>query len=157
MDAGMRFRVNAPQVVHQTLDGEVVLIQLASGIYYSLRGAAAEVFGRLERGDSLGDVVAGTVAHREGGPAGVEAAIRRFAEELAAEGLIVAVEDEGGALGPVPSDREPAALTLGPLGPLGPLTIERYDDLRDLVLLDPIHEVAESAGWPRRAGDATRP
>src|SRR5438270_869701 len=32
-----RFRVNSPNVIHETIEGEVILIDLKTGTYYSLR------------------------------------------------------------------------------------------------------------------------
>jgi hypothetical protein len=28
---------------------------------------------------------------------------------------------------------------------------ERYDDMADLILLDPVHEIDQEEGWPKRA------
>ena len=36
----------------------------------------------------------------------------------------------------------------------GKPTIDSYGDLQDLLLLDPIHEIAPEAGWPKRREEA---
>ena len=30
---------------------------------------------------------------------------------------------------------------------------EKYDDMADLILLDPVHEIDQEEGWPKRAPD----
>ena len=45
----------------------------------------------------------------------------------------------------VPASAEPPLLAGGPLEAA---RIERYDDLRDLLTLDPIHEIDAATGWP---------
>jgi hypothetical protein len=38
-------------------------------------------------------------------------------------------------------------------GAAGPFTVEMFDDLADLILTDPIHDVDQNAGWPHRPQD----
>jgi hypothetical protein len=61
-----------------------------------------------------------------------------------------------------PSIRAVDAAPLGELGSLAmaltgvrEILLESFDDMRDLVVADPIHEVEEEAGWPvRKAAQA---
>ena len=41
--AGTHVTVN-PQVLHESIDGEVIAIDLATGNYYSLRGSGADIW-----------------------------------------------------------------------------------------------------------------
>ena len=34
-----------------------------------------------------------------------------------------------------------------------PPTLKKYDDMADLLLVDPIHDVAAETGWPERRPD----
>ena len=111
-----RFEIEGPPVIHQTLDGEVIIVNLDTGTYYRLEGAAAEVWTALEEGAPV-----------EPGP---------FLRRLADERLIRLVEGE------LPEAAGEAAPGF-----------EKYTDMHELLLLDPIHEVDER-GWPNRAGDA---
>ena len=45
-----RFRVNSPRVMHETIEGEVIVIDLTTGSYYSLRDASAEIWREIEAG-----------------------------------------------------------------------------------------------------------
>ena len=46
-----RVRVNGPDVMHETIDGEVIVINLTSGNYYSVRGVGADIWSRDCRRD----------------------------------------------------------------------------------------------------------
>jgi hypothetical protein len=40
--------------------------------------------------------------------------------------------------------------------PFEPPILERFDDMQELLLLDPVHEVSDEEGWPARS-EATPP
>jgi hypothetical protein len=73
----------------------------------------------------------------------VAAAVSSFLAELTADQLI-APSDEG----PVASipDPPPAAEQ----SPFAPPKLERYTDMQEIILLDPVHKV-DSQGWPHPA------
>lgn len=116
------YRIRTPQVVHETVDDEVVAIDFDTGRYYSLRGPAAAVWTALGDDSRAADDVA---TNPYGGPAAVAA----FLDQLVDEGLIERT-------GPSSEATDP-----------GPLVFERYSDMEELILLDPVHDVSE-AGWP---------
>ncbi len=41
----MRYTIDNAEVAHQTLDGEVIVIDFVKGLYFSMRGSAA-IYGR---------------------------------------------------------------------------------------------------------------
>ena len=124
------YRIRAPQVVHETVDGEVVAIDFATGSYFSLRGPAEAAWSALRGDEAQGvDAVAAAVAERyadeaDPGPVGA------FLDQLVDEGLL---ERTGDA----------SANGHG----TGGLTFEKFTDMEELILLDPVHDVSE-AGWP---------
>ena len=123
----MRFEVNKPDVVDESVDGEALIVHLGTGAYYSARGDGDVAWQLLSLGATSEEI-----ATLSGGDA---AAIAAFASELLEEGLIRA------------RTREPEALpSLGAI--TGAPLLEKYTDMQELLLLDPIHDV-EEAGWPR--------
>lgn len=128
----MAYRINSPSVIHETIDDEVVIINLDKGHYYSLDGCGA----RIWKGVVGGAPVAAIVASFEGDGAAILDGVRALIAELEAEGLIVPGESDGGG----------TALD-GPALPFEAVTLQRYSDMEELLLLDPIHEVDEQ-GWP---------
>jgi hypothetical protein len=134
----MSWRPNAPAVVSETIDGEVIVIHLERGSYFSLRGSAAELWELVEKGcdpDAVAEALAGRYSASPSET--VVAAAERFLEELREEGLVVESSDAPAA---VPA-LEPATTEFSPP------QLEKYTDLEDLIMMDPIHEV-EPEGWP---------
>jgi hypothetical protein len=142
------FRINAPHIVHEIFeDHEAAIINLKSGNYYSLDPVGAFVWAHLERGASTGEIVEEILAHYDGESGDVTRELVRFLDALQAEELIVSQSEP--APGPEQERVKPAANGNGSKVPFTPPIVERYNDMQELLLLDPIHEVDET-GWPNR-------
>jgi hypothetical protein len=133
-----RFRVNSHDVVHETIDGEVIAIDLGRGSYYNLAGGAVPVWQLLARGATADQLVSAFTVD-ESDRAGVRESVEELLERLAAESLIVAEPVDAGANHAGP----PAEVGFEFEAP----RFEKYDDMQDFFLLDPIHEV-DASGWP---------
>lgn len=131
--------IDRESVSFDFLEGEVVAIHLGTGIYYSLRGAAATLWQALETPSEPAGIVAALSEAYDAAPGALEADVRAFLERLQMEQLIV----EKSSAGSVPQ----AALAIK--APYAPPVLERFSDLQDLLLLDPIHDVG-AEGWPHR-------
>jgi hypothetical protein len=135
----MYYRINTPQIVHETIDDETIIIDFESGTYYSVREVANQIWGWLQSGTHIDQIVAHTLDSYAGDRQEIESSVRLFISQLAQEALIV--ESEESAL--------PPALPRATAETFTPPVLERYTDMQDLLLLDPIHEVDEQ-GWPQR-------
>jgi hypothetical protein len=71
-------------------------------------------------------------------------ALAQFAIELLDHGLLAVEPDAAAQIRALVKSERPAERTL---------RLETYDDMADLLLLDPIHEVSEQ-GWPHRPAAA---
>ncbi|HZQ03846.1 MAG TPA: PqqD family protein [Gaiellaceae bacterium] len=142
-------RVNAPQVIHETIDGEVIIINLATGNYYSVKGAGADIWDVVQASPGAdAHEIAAAVARRFDNPLdAVEGEIGRFLEELRREELVAEVDQAV----PSTSVANGVAATDGARSFETPV-LEKYTDMQDLVLLDPVHEV-DAAGWPHARPD----
>jgi hypothetical protein len=137
-----RFDVKADRIIHETLDGEVVAIDLGSGTYYSMRGTAGAIWEAAAAGSTLDEITGRVAAAYDTGGGDVRRSIRGFLEHLESCGLIVRSEAGGApgdaaAPGPVPGSpryEEPH--------------LEVFTDMEDLILLDPVHDVDPEKGWP---------
>lgn len=134
-----RYEVCTPTIAHQCIGGEVVIVDLRSGYYYSLLGASAEVWMLLDSGAAISEI-ATVVAERYQLTADeVAPPVSQLVAELMQDGLIRAS-----------SAVFYSPISLPPLvtkAPFAKLELGRFTDMRDLILLDPIHEVDEG-GWP---------
>ncbi|SRR5579871_6857329 len=144
MDGQRRFRVNEPRVLCQQFDQEVAVVHLATGNYHSLSGIAGEAFLILgSAGASRDDVVAELLARYDVSREVIEQDLSVFLEELQSQRLIVPARD--GAPRVLKTTTEPAARAS-----YSAPKIETFNDLQELFLLDPVHDVDE-AGWPNAA------
>lgn len=148
--AGTHVTVN-PQVLHESIDGEVIAIDLATGNYYSLRGSGADIWQLLldTGGATPGELLRELETRYDDGIGDHEPSVTRFLAQLEQEGLVTADEPqhEPGAAVAIAERNGGSRLSFEPP------QLEKYTDMQDLVLLDPVHEVDQS-GWPRAAETA---
>ena len=145
------YRVNKPSVIEEVLDGEAVIVNLTTGSYYSTEQSGAMIWGLLGQGATVPDIVAHLRAHHTEVPNDVDTLVNRWLDFLESESLIV-----GEPLGEAPAtqSRTGAATEKGQTKtPFMEPKIEKYTDMADLLLLDPIHDVQET-GWPRASEDS---
>lgn len=134
MPGEARYEVNKPEVVDESVDGEVLIVHLGTGAYYSARGTGNLVWQMVASGATCESAAA--ALGNGAGPATALPAVEAFVEQLVDEDLIRPRT--------TPPRESPA--------PSAPLTfseplLEKFTDMQDLLLLDPIHDV-EDEGWP---------
>lgn len=131
--------IHAPEIVHETLDGETIAIHLVTGNYYSLTGSGAEIWELLADGASVPEICSALARRHDCAVGELRGAVENFIADLEREGL---VEDRDGSPNGAPTS-EPSESG----GRWEPPKLERYEDMRDFLLVDPIHEV-DRTGWP---------
>jgi hypothetical protein len=138
-----RFRIDTENVVHETVDGEVIAIDLGNGSYYSLAGSAPAIWDLLARGATESEICEALGMKFEADAETIRGEVSSLLEKLGEGGLVVATE---GTPGELPAEGSGD----GSKVPFEPARFERYTDMKDYFLLDPIHEV-DTTGWPRPA------
>jgi hypothetical protein len=132
--------IHASNILYETLDGETIVIHLETGSYYSLTGSGAEIWDLLAEGRSVTQVRA-ALAQRYASPESeISGPVEKFIAELEREALVEPSDPSPNGL---PTQAADAKRTWEPP------KLECYDDMRDFLLVDPIHEVDER-GWPSR-------
>lgn len=142
MTASTRFKINSSQVAQETIDGEVVIINLQSGIYYSLQNVGASIWGLIENGMTIDQTIEGIARQYDGNRSDIDSGINQLIAELKQADLIEPVEET------VNPDAIPIPETTEKLRFEMPV-LQQYEDMQDLLLLDPIHAV-DDTGWPNR-------
>ena len=132
----------APDVVHETIDGEAIIINLATGTYFSLDGSGAEAWAQVQRAATIGDGAAALAAEHGADAAGLEAELARLLREL---------HDHGLTLTAPPADAAAPAGGGGSLGTFVPPKLGVFTDMEEFLLVDPIHQVEPAQGWPHVA------
>lgn len=138
MDVTGRYEVATPDVVDEDFGGEFVVLNLVDGRYFSLRGVAATLWRDLRAGHAI-DAVVSAVGNED---ETLAQAVTAFSAALLEAGLI---------------RRSAASVTSGLAASVDELLRERqapvfeaFDDMAELILSDPIHDVEEDIGWPAR-------
>jgi hypothetical protein len=138
------------KVVHEAFDDEVIVVNLESGSYYSVSGSGASIWKLIDSGATLPAVVQAVGATYQGDQAEIERAVGLFVDELRLERLIAPVERADDAR----DDDSATSDVTPPLDADRPTfeapVLEKYTDMEQLLLLDPIHDVDET-GWPNAA------
>lgn len=149
-----RYRVNSPGVIGEVLDNEAIIVNLDSGAYYSVRDAGALVWQLAERAVDHTAIIDAVCQVYRGNPVEISRHIDILLEEMVQESLLltdapplspVALGDENAG-----SEKGLGDLIANKEGDFVPPTLEKYTDMADILLLDPIHEVSD-LGWPQPA------
>lgn len=136
-----RFAAVTDGVVCDVIEGEAILIRLDTGAYYSLTGLATPVFKALQDGWSAAEIAAALCAGRAEASS-VTGGVQALAAQLVDEKLLQAAPRASAA----------GEATLSPVeGDIAIPKLEKFSDMTDLLLLDPIHEVDKTKGWPTSA------
>jgi hypothetical protein len=132
-----RYEINAPDVVSEAFDGECVVLNLSNGRYYSMIDSANLLWTSLADGTSPQAIIeratmAGNVH---------AAAIESFLEKVIELQLVRLASSAEPLMMDAALAERVANIDTAPL-------VEVFDDLADLILADPVHDVDEGAGWP---------
>jgi hypothetical protein len=130
-----KFRLNQPKVVFERFDDELVLVDFETGNYFSFDQTAADLLNFLDQGHSPA-AIAAAYARAGGSATEIDAGIRTFVERLIAEGILVKRDGPSPALADLAAPRSFTAPTL-----------QKFTDMQELLLLDPVHDV-DDMGWP---------
>lgn len=132
-----RYRLVSQDIVCEEFDGEMVILNLASGHYFALNKSASVLLSGLLQGyspEALASVAGLKFAADE---------VLGLCRELVAHELVAA--DGSRAPEPLDSTIREAARLLSEKP-----SLEMHDDLADLIIADPIHDADEATGWPVR-------
>jgi Coenzyme PQQ synthesis protein D (PqqD) len=135
------FKVNEPTVVSETIDGETIIINLASGAYYSLRHSGAAIWAAIQQSASLGAIVAMVRSSYDADGIDIEHEISTLVQRLVDEDLVRPT------LGDPSSPAACAPPYEGRFAPFLAPVLDKFTDMEAMLLLDPVHDVDEK-GWP---------
>ncbi|NNF37063.1 MAG: PqqD family protein [Gemmatimonadetes bacterium] len=124
-----RLGPNTADVAAKVIDGEAIIMNLANGLYFSMDEVGSAVWEMVEAGFSLGEMSDRLQARYDADRETIAGDVNRIAQQLLDEGLVVETEAD-------------APLNDGPGGDGGggsyaAPTLNRYDDMADLLALDP--------------------
>jgi Coenzyme PQQ synthesis protein D (PqqD) len=144
IDERLRYAINSPGVVHESFVDEAVIVNLNNGAYYSLDKAGLAIWNLILAGASIGEIVDHVGGRYAAARADILAAVLELISTLRREDLIGpadAAKPAGKAADVNSNGGEKTAFE--------PPVLNKFTDVEDLLVLDPIHEV-DAAGWPQK-------
>jgi hypothetical protein len=131
------YEIASKDIVFESFDGEAVVLDLSTGKYFGFSDSGSGVWQALSCG-----VAAHALVGRAAGGATIRLAeLDSFISQLLEFGLLVRGTD-------APAQPISGELLAQLAGTSEPLKVDIHDDLADLIVVDPIHEVEEPLGWP---------
>jgi hypothetical protein len=131
----------SPMIMHERLDGEVVALDMSTGRYFSMSGPGADIWFLIVSGLEFSQWSAELAKAYSATENFI--GIEEFVFKLEDAGLVTPASGQSASAdwSGFPNDHQRQVWTSPELF--------SYDDLSDLILIDPIHDVADD-GWPTR-------
>jgi hypothetical protein len=133
-------RPRGEEIAAKVIDGEAIMINLASGIYYSLDKVGGLIWEMIERGRTLEEMMSAIIARYEVSREQVKTDIEQLVNELLQENLVTAAENGAASNGHRELD-QPQKL------PYESPKLNIYRDMGDLLALDPPTPGLETIAW----------
>ncbi|MGH8559258.1 MAG: PqqD family protein [Methylococcales bacterium] len=138
----MRLEFYHPNIVYESFPDEAVVANLDNGLYYSINPVGAQIWELMVLGLSENDIIDYmTGAYSHAAKDYVATSIGNFLRQLQQEQIIRVTANRA-----TPLSHAVFRITNVPFEPP---CLEKYTDMQDLLLLDPIHDVDER-GWPHQ-------
>lgn len=139
------YTIDKSRFVFEQFDKEMVLINLEDGLYYNISDSGTEIIHLLEQGLSVAEVLDVMSAHYSNTEE-MAALVEGFVADLKEQGILIPLSQETSAN---PLSAVQASARNGTKKCFVPPVLTRYDDMQEILLLDPIHQVSDQ-GWPNR-------
>lgn len=135
----MRYEINAPFVIADNIEGEVIILNMQTGKYYSLLGSALKMWELLCNNATVEEIVDILSKHFDAN----SDVIRQEVEKL------IAIFVENDLLRATSNENMTQVISFdGENITFEEPNVAIYTDLEELLLIDPIHEV-DDMGWPQ--------
>jgi hypothetical protein len=140
------FTLNDSEVAAEVIDGEAILINLSTGVYYSLDKTGAVIWENLAKGCSFDATLNMLLSKYDASAEQIRADLERLASELCNERLILAQPNTI-----APSENIVAASSLKETYESPKL--HTYNDMGDLLALDPPMPKLSNVPWSNDQSD----
>lgn len=126
-------------IIIEHFDDEIVVANLKAGMYYSLRFTAVDLWNLLETGATLSLLESALHQNYQTIGIDIQEDIAEFVSQLVAQELIVeSIRESSEPVLPLSNTKSAYVKP----------ELVVFDDMQDLLALDPIHDVDVHEGWP---------
>lgn len=144
-----RFRLNDSEVTAEVFDGEAIILNLATGAYYSIDKAGGLIWTSIAAGHSVEETAATLVTRYDVSPERARADVERVTDELIREKLVLVTEGQSPPQ-PGPERALPDRL------PYGTPSLNVYRDMGAMLALDPPMPRLDEIPWKESDDRTTR-
>ena len=137
------YSFNDKEMFYDVADGLGIVVNITTGIYYSLNNAGTAVFEQLKAGADP-KAISGELSKLQLCPADIEQRVLTFADSLVQKGILI--EDSTPGNEPSPFDSQSFSDGFD-------LAVDEFHEVQDLIMADPIHDVDPNYGWPAMKDD----
>lgn len=144
-----RFRINDAEVAAEVFDGEAIILNLATGAYYSIDKAGGLAWTMLAGGHSLEETTSALLARYDVPLEQARADIGRLAADLVQERLVLVADDARSVQplrDPTPAQRLPYVAP----------ELHIYRDMGAMLALDPPMPRLDEIPWKESGDDRAR-
>jgi hypothetical protein len=127
-----RFAINSSEVTGQVIDGEAIIMNLATGMFYSTDKVGASVWTWIEQGLSVAEISERITAQYDVSDDKARSDLETLISQLVGESLVEVRNEPDGAVSSGYS--APLGATRAPY--FSP-ELHRYSDMTDMLALDP--------------------
>lgn len=139
---GFAYRIDDAAVVSDVIGGEAVMLHRLSGDYFSTDGVGCLIWQWIGESRSRGWILEALNERFAAEPTEIETAVDAFLRDLLSHKLVQEIGGDAVSAASASIGSQEA-----PQPEFAPPVLHVYSDIRRMVLLDPIHEVAQT-GWP---------
>lgn len=132
------YKLNEEKMFFDMADGQAVVINFQSGMYYGTTALGSAVLEQLVRG-AAPDKLAVEVRALPGCPEDFDAKLEGFIAQLCEKEILI----PGGT-----GTEDAAPIGEGALADGFELPLDEFSEVQDLILADPVHDVDVEQGWP---------
>ncbi|CAN5272090.1 hypothetical protein BH10CYA1_BH10CYA1_58620 [soil metagenome] len=145
-----RYKIAGAHIAHQNIDGEIILVDLKSGAYYSIGGGGGAIWNYLSAGFTQDQTVEALSLAYSTDKSEIGESVQELLKTLVQDGLIVKAAD-----GDYTTEPAHPEITQTQGSPMAPVLIEKFSDLSDALIYDPIHDFDQTTGWPNVQEEVT--
>jgi hypothetical protein len=134
LDEAAVLEVAVPHCAAEDMGDEIVALNVDTGVYFSMRERAVGIWRDLAGGAPVSAIYEAAN--------GSEAEVRRFVGQLVEHGLMREAQAK--------TARIDGAVATLPHPADGKIIFEVFEDMKDLILSDPLHDSDPAIGWPHK-------
>ncbi len=139
MKKSQRYSIFDTNIINDIFGEEVVLVNLESGVYYSLRSSATQIWKGIIYQYSIEELVIDLMEIYQANENELLAEVQQFIQTLLEKKIIKEADFDHKII----VESAPMSEKVAFLSPI----IETFSDMQEILLLDPVHDV-DKAGWP---------